>query len=177
VIFFFCDSDVDLRWIGSCTNILKMPYSPCLLSQKVANETVRTFASSDMVALLYTIKTAQINENNLFCSSWVKWEGNSSNLHGLGKTLTRADHGVFQHWGWHTDYLVTPRTTLKSEFWYGGLLLALYNYNGWKVKQSFHSCLLFYGRRRICAWFGDKFARVLKITWWQSKGISKLRPA
>jgi len=45
------NSDAVLRWIGSCKNILKMPYSACLLSRKVAIETVSNFASGDMVTL------------------------------------------------------------------------------------------------------------------------------
>ena len=49
MMFFFCDSDAVSRWIGSCKNVLKFPYSVCLLSRKVAIQTVRNFAPSDTV--------------------------------------------------------------------------------------------------------------------------------
>jgi len=38
------NSDAVLQWIGSCKNILEMPYSTCLLSRNVAIETVSNFA-------------------------------------------------------------------------------------------------------------------------------------
>jgi len=55
VIFFFCDSDVVLLWIGSCKNILKTPYCACLLPRKLAIETVMNFASADMLTLQQNI--------------------------------------------------------------------------------------------------------------------------
>jgi len=42
-----------LLWNGSCKSILKMPFSACLLSRKVAIEAVRNFASSDTATLVY----------------------------------------------------------------------------------------------------------------------------
>jgi len=54
------NSDAVLQWIGSCKNILKMPHSACLLSRKVAVETVSTFASGDMVTPSYVSSNAQI---------------------------------------------------------------------------------------------------------------------
>jgi len=38
------NSHTVLQWIGSCKNILKMPYSGCLFSRNVAIETVSNFA-------------------------------------------------------------------------------------------------------------------------------------
>jgi len=52
VIFFFCDRAAVLRWIDSWKIILKMLHIACLLPRKVAIETVRNFASSDLVSLL-----------------------------------------------------------------------------------------------------------------------------
>ena len=38
------NNDAVLQWLGSCKNILKMPYSACLFSRNVAIETVSNFA-------------------------------------------------------------------------------------------------------------------------------------
>jgi len=51
------DSNAVLRWI--CKNILKMQYSTCFLSRKVATENARKFASEGMVTLSYVSSNLQ----------------------------------------------------------------------------------------------------------------------
>jgi len=48
----------------------KMPYSACLLSRKVAVETVRNFASADMVTLPYVSSNSQFF-NKPVASMWL----------------------------------------------------------------------------------------------------------